>query len=151
MADEGFARPSAMENWERARAEERARRKVHGWGGRAERGATQIEGLEAWVPAEEAASGRELHKLGSDARNREKGREGEKSRERRHSENIREGTGGYEREGELAYRNKEKPAIEISTEERRMKIRTTAGIFSYKIFFSFLSFRKQKYEYKYKS
>jgi hypothetical protein len=75
MADEGFARPSAMENWERARAEERARRKVHGWGGRAERGATQIEGLEAWVPAEEAASGRELHKLGSDARNREKGRE----------------------------------------------------------------------------
>jgi hypothetical protein len=46
----------------------------------AERGATRIEGLEAWAPAEEAGSGRELHKLGSDARSREKGREGEKSR-----------------------------------------------------------------------
>jgi hypothetical protein len=43
----------------------------------------RIEGLEAWVPAEKARSGRELHKLGSDARSREKGREGEKSRARR--------------------------------------------------------------------
>jgi hypothetical protein len=57
-----------------------------------------------------------------------------------HSESIREGVGGYEREGELAYRNKVKPAMEISTEERRRKIRMAAGIFSYKIFFVFIFF-----------
>jgi hypothetical protein len=68
-------RPSARRPWRAKEAPapgSRARR--------AERGATRIEGLEAWASIKEAGRGRELHKLGSDTRSREKGREGEKSR-----------------------------------------------------------------------